>query len=272
MLVEDHTLVRQATRTLLEQQPSLQVVGEADDMAGALALIPRVRPDVVIIDIRLRGSSGIDLARAVGHAYPEIKIIALTAFGFDQYVRAMLRVGAKGYMLKDASGEELVRAVHEVWEGRSALSPEIGTRLIAMVAQEEQPRCPGITRGLTLREVEVLELFELALNRREIARRLGVSPKTVNTHVGHILSKFGQTRISAAVGEAVAAGILAPTPKTTQAGRLRRVLEHMTKRCPSNSPVARPGTAVNPRVEQPFLAPALEFSAEGLSMPLVPGR
>ncbi len=130
--------MREATKAVLAEDPTLKVVAEAEDAASALELVAELLPDIVIADIRLRGSSGIELAKAINRTYPQVKVIALSAFSFDQYVRAMLKAGAKGFLLKDASGQELIRAIHEVYEGRVVFSSEVAKSLVALLTKEEK--------------------------------------------------------------------------------------------------------------------------------------
>ena len=130
LLVEDHLIVRQAIKEIVSWDPSFVVVGEAEDAATALALIPEVQPHVALIDVRLKGSSnGISLTQAIVRDYPEIKILALSAYAWEQYVRGMLRAGAGGYLLKDASAPELTRAIYDVYRGERTLSIDTAKRI-----------------------------------------------------------------------------------------------------------------------------------------------
>ena len=208
VLVEDHTLVRHATKALLSREPSLEVVGEADSAATALQLIAEVEPDVAVVDIRLKGSSGIDLAKAIKRDHPGTKVLVLTAYGFDQYLKAMVKAGAKGYLLKESSAAELLRAIREVHEGGTVLPTDLEARLADIPADHRPLDDPRPLGKLTMRELEVLELLQ-ALSSREIAQRLGLSRKTVNTHVGHILCKLGQPSRAKAVARALEGRVLA---------------------------------------------------------------
>ena len=334
LLVDDHAIVRQGTKFFIEQDPEITVVGEAEAPGEALKLAKELDPDVILLDIRLKGGSGIDVARSLqkegsrarvlvvsaydftpyidaltkagvrgyvlkdveqdelvlairqvergegvlpgpvaanvldtvsrGKAeplrqaedltvreievlellaqdyrnqdisgrlgisvrtveahvanilgkllrrtFPEVKTLVLTAYDYVQYMKAMARAGAKGYLLKDSNGVDLVRAIHDVYEGRAALPPDVGAKLLDMLADER--RTDGDTRlsDLTVREMEILEFVQQSATDREIAERLGLSTKTVNTHVSHILLKLGEPNRSMAVRKAVEVGMLA---------------------------------------------------------------
>ena len=130
LLVEDHLMVRQAIKEIVSWDPCLVVVGEAEDAATALALIPEVQPHVAIIDIRLKGSSnGISLTKGITRDHPEVNVLALSAYAWEQYVRGMLRAGAGGYLLKDASAPELTRAIYDVYRGERTLSIDTAKRI-----------------------------------------------------------------------------------------------------------------------------------------------
>lgn len=208
LLVEDHLLVRHATKLLIQQDPSVIVVGEAADLSEALGLVKDVMPHVALIDIRLRNSSGIDLAAMIKRRYPWVKVLALTAFDHEQYARAMARVGVEGYLMKDISGAELLEAIHAAHEGRPVMSSWAGSGLIA-----HEPRHIGASqalpkRPLTAREMEILEMLQGSLSGQEIAERLRLSPKTIHTHLSHILAKLGQPTLHGAVESAVTVGLL----------------------------------------------------------------
>ena len=209
LLVENFALVRDATKALLTTDPGIEVVGEADSTATALEAIERNEPDVALVDIRLRESNGIDLAKAIRRDYPSVKVIALTEYDYRGYVTAIARAGGSGYLLKSAcSRDELVRAVHDVYNGHAALSRELSHALIDLIASgTEEPSRPPSAR-LTVRELEVLDLVQGRLTSRQIASRLGISRKTVNVHMGHVLSKLGERNRAAALEKATKLGLI----------------------------------------------------------------
>lgn len=209
LLVEDHLLVRHATKLLIHQDASVRVVGEADDMPEALDMVATLHPDVALIDIRLRSSTGLELAKAIKRGHPSVKIIALTGFGYEQYFRAMKKAGAEGFLLKSVSGAELLRAIHDAHEGREVHSSESNSRLMASASPSGAAiTSSALKRDLTPREMEILEMLQGSMSSQEIAERLRVSPKTVYTHMQHILSKLGQPTRSDAVSRAVNIGLL----------------------------------------------------------------
>lgn len=205
LVVDDQYLVRTGLATLLRAAPGMEVVGEASDGAEAVVLAARTRPDVVLMDIRMPGLTGIQateriLAQAVD---PAPRILVLTTFDLDEYVYEALRAGASGFLLKDASADQLAEAVRVVAAGDALLAPGITRRLIAEFSRlDDRPRAPLKARvgELTERETEVLALIAQGLSNAEIAQRLVVAEQTVKTHVGRILVKLGlRDRTQAAV-------------------------------------------------------------------------
>lgn len=208
VLVDDHTMFRDGTRSILSDDPAITVVGEADTVEEGIRVVDQENPDVVVIDVRLKGGSGIDLAKTIRRNHPHVKTLVLTAYDYVQYMRAMVKAGVKGYLLKDSSGTDLVRAIHDVNEGRAALPPELGAKLFDLLADERRPSGSSPVGDLTVRELEILELIQQSSTDREIATRLGLSVKTVNTHVGHILLKLAEPNRTMAVHRAVELGLL----------------------------------------------------------------
>lgn len=195
VLVDDHTMMREGTRRLLEEDADLQVIGEAEQGTEAVMLCQQFKPRVVVLDIAMKGMNGFGVAQAL-RAYPEWHpaMLVLTAYDQVAYVRAMLKLGVRGYWLKSARGSEIRAAVHEVAAGRYSLAPDIRERLQAEEAAvpipEEEP--------LTGRERAVLQLVVEGLRNSEIAQRLSISVKTVETHLTNIYGKCGvQSRAEA---------------------------------------------------------------------------
>lgn len=205
LIADDQAMVREGFSVLLGAQPGIEVAGVAVDGLDAVAKTAELRPDVVVMDIRMPELSGIEATRRIT-ADPglDAKILVLTTFDLDEYVYEALRAGASGFLLKDASGVQLAEAVRVVAAGDALLSPNVTRRLIAEFSRlgGGAPRPPARTRleGLTERETEVLALIAQGLSNAEIASRLVVAEQTVKTHVGRILGKLGlRDRTQAAV-------------------------------------------------------------------------
>lgn len=196
-LVDDHTMMREGTRRLLEEDPELKVIGEAENGTEALPLCQRLRPDVIVLDIAMKGMNGFGLAQALlqdGTQTGAPNILVLTAYDQVAYVQAMLRLGVRGYWLKSARGSEIRHAVHEVVAGKCSLSPEVRRLLLA---NESNPLASP-AEPLTTRELEVLRLVVQGARNSEIGQRLNISVKTVETHLTSIYGKLGvQSRAEA---------------------------------------------------------------------------
>ena len=209
VLIDDHAMVRQGIRDRLERERDISVVGEAESREAGLVLAAELQPDVVVLDIRLRQDSGIEVAKQLRRTNPGIKILILSAYDYHQYVRALARIGVDGYISKENSQEELVKAIQEVVRGGTVLTPTVASKV--MRAMSEQP--PAATTShpvddLTLREVEVLELMREGMRNSSIADYLAISPRTVESHVARIMSKLGATSRTEAIKTALEAGLL----------------------------------------------------------------
>jgi DNA-binding NarL/FixJ family response regulator len=195
LLVDDQPLLRTGFRMILSAESDLTVVGEAGDGASAVELARRLKPDVVLMDIRMPGMDGIQATRALAGPGVEdpIKVLMLTTFGLDEYVVESLRAGASGFLLKDAPAEDLVEAIRIVAAGEALLAPSVTRRLLDRVASRLPPanddRIPALSE-LTEREMEVLKLLARGLSNAEIAEKLVVSETTVKTHVSRVLAKL----------------------------------------------------------------------------------
>ena len=207
VLADDQELVRTGFRLILEPEPDLEVVGEADDGAEAVELVRRTRPDVVLMDVRMPVLDGIEATRRVVH---DTRVLILTTFDLDEVVFEAIRAGASGFLLKNAPADELIRAVHVVAEGDALLSPGITRRLIEDYAGRPAPREPVGLEELTARELEVLGLVARGLSNREIADELVVGPATVKSHVAAILAKLGLRDRVQAVVAAYESGLVQP--------------------------------------------------------------
>ncbi|MEU3143627.1 MULTISPECIES: response regulator transcription factor [unclassified Streptomyces] len=203
LVVDDQQMVRQGFTVLLNTRPDIEVIGQAVDGLDAVAQVADLAPDVVLMDIRMPELGGIEATRRITAATPHIRVLVLTTFDLDEYVYEALRAGASGFLLKDASSDQLAEAVRVVAAGDALLAPGVTRRLIAEFARlEDRPRSPLRERvaDLTERETEVLGLIAQGLSNAEIAVRLVVAEQTVKTHVGRILVKLGlRDRTQAAV-------------------------------------------------------------------------
>lgn len=202
VIADDHTLVREGTRSILERADDLEVVGEAADGEAALALVERDRPPVAIIDIAMPGLNGIDTTRAIKRRWPRVAVLVLTIHDEDAYVLAMLEAGAAGYLLKDVPGDELVRAVRAVRDGESILHPRVTAAVMRRL------RTDGVALGsgdvaLTPRELEVLRCAARGISNKEVAAELAVSPRTVQVHLGSVFRKLDVASRTEAVIQAL---------------------------------------------------------------------
>jgi len=197
-LLDDHELVRRGIRDLLEQEPDVQVVGEADTAQDAKARIPALRPDVAILDARLPDGNGIDVCRDIRSVDPSIRALILTSYDDDEALFAAIMAGAAGYLLKQVRGTDLVNAVRLVAGGQSLLDPAVTQRVIERIRQG--PQEPDELKSLTDQERRILELVAEGLTNRQIAERMYLAEKTVKNYVSSILAKLGfERRTQAAV-------------------------------------------------------------------------
>ncbi len=206
-------MVRQGFGALLDAQTDMTVVGSAGDGGDAVDLVRRTQPDVILMDIRMPRMNGLDATRAVkampGLAHP--RIIMLTTFDADEYVFSALRAGASGFLLKDATAEDLVSAVRIVAAGEALLAPSVTSRLIADYASRPSaPRRTEMLSSLTEREIEVMELVATGQSNAEIADALFLAEQTVKTHVSRILSKLGLRDRTQIVVTAYETGLVSP--------------------------------------------------------------
>ncbi|MET7852510.1 response regulator transcription factor [Streptomyces avermitilis] len=203
LIADDQMMVRQGFTVLLNTQPDIEVVGQAVDGLDAIAKVAELAPDVVLMDIRMPELGGIEATGRIAVDFPQVKVLVLTTFDLDEHVYDALRAGASGFLLKDASADQLAEAVRVVAAGDALLAPGITRRLIAEFSRlDTTPRAPLKVRvgELTERETEVLALIAQGMSNAEIADRLVVAEQTVKTHVGRILVKLSlRDRTQAAV-------------------------------------------------------------------------
>ncbi|MFI8531210.1 response regulator [Streptomyces aquilus] len=214
LIADDQQMVRQGFTVLLNTQPDIDVVGQAVDGLDAVKQVAELAPDVVLMDIRMPELGGIEATRRITEATPQIRVLVLTTFDLDEYVYEALRAGASGFLLKDASADQLAEAVRVVAAGDALLAPGITRRLITEFSRlDNRPRPPLKERvgDLTERETEVLALIAQGLSNAEIAQRLVVAEQTVKTHVGRILVKLGLRDRTQAAVFAYESGLVRPS-------------------------------------------------------------
>ena len=187
VLVDDHAIVRQGLRTYLELQPDIEVVGEASDGREAIGVVRDTLPDIVLMDLVMPNSDGVEATRAITGMAPSTRVIVLTSFSEDEKVFASIKAGAQGYLMKDVLPSDLVKAIRTVYKGEAQLDPEIARKLMHEFTNP-QPTAPR--HDLTERELEVLRLIAHGKTNKDISEDLVLSEKTVKTHVSNILQKL----------------------------------------------------------------------------------
>ncbi|MFJ6081595.1 response regulator [Streptomyces sp. NPDC092369] len=213
IVADDQTVVREGIVMLLGLLPGIEVVGAAGDGDEAVKLVAELAPDVVLMDLRMPRCDGVEATRRIRAEHPGTQVVVLTTFGDDDSLFPALRAGARGYLTKDAGGDEIVRAVHNVLSGDAGLSPSIQRRLLERLSEPEPQLAEGPGEppdGLTARETEVLVLIADGLSNQEIARRLHVSTATVKTHINNLFAKTGLKDRAQAVRYAYGKGLVRP--------------------------------------------------------------
>jgi DNA-binding NarL/FixJ family response regulator len=199
ILADDHELVRAGIRALLERIDTVDVVGEAGDGLQALALIGKLQPDVVLLDLTMPGLSGFEVLKETSEQFPDVNVIVLSVHDSEEYAFHALRSGAVGYLPKSAASAELKMAIEQVLSGKKYISPSIAPEILPDYFSEE----PNLTPDLTPRQVEVLTLIARGLSTREVARTLKIAVKTVETHRAQLMERLNIHEVASLVRYAI---------------------------------------------------------------------
>lgn len=206
-IVDDHQFFRDGVRALLDAQPDMECAGEATTGEEAIRLSAEIQPDVVLMDIQMPGMSGVDATRQIVRSSPQVRVLVVTMFEDDHLVFAAMRAGARGYLLKGARHEDMVRAIRAVGSGDAIFSPAIATRLVSYFSALQPEHPSQIFPELSHRERDILALLAQGCKNAEIAERLVVSPKTVRNYVSNIISKLQVADRAQAILRAKDAGL-----------------------------------------------------------------
>lgn len=196
LIAEDQRIVREGLVALLEDEAEIELVGEATNGQQAIERFAELRPDVVLMDLQMPVLDGAEATRQIRASFPDARILVLTTYATDEFIFKALRAGAQGYLLKDASADELLSAIQAIHQGQTLLAPAVAARLVVGVSA-------GTPEALTPRELEVLTLMGQGRSNNEIAVALGIAPRTTKVHVQNILGKLGATNRTEAVSIAV---------------------------------------------------------------------
>jgi DNA-binding NarL/FixJ family response regulator len=206
-IADDHPLAREGLVQLLETAEDVRVVGEASDGSTALEMVDTAEdgPDIILLDVRMPDIDGLEVARRITEEHPAVGVIMLSAYDDRRYMESAVRAGARGYVLKTADAEKLIRTVRLVASGHMVIDPQ----LVWVLNDDPADELATVkTRELTEREVEVLKLLAGGFTNKQIAENLGISPKTVNAHLVHIFQKLGASDRTSAVAEALRRGVI----------------------------------------------------------------
>ncbi|MBT3995588.1 MAG: response regulator transcription factor [Chloroflexi bacterium] len=210
VLADDHAVVREGTRILLEREADFSVVGEAADGDEAISLVGQLRPDVAVLDIAMPNTNGIEATREIKRKWPQTSILVLTGYDDDEYVYAMIDAGAGGYLLKDVPAEEVLHAVRAIHAGEPVLHPQVMQKLMDRASKPtvENLEVSAPKNGISARELEVMKFAALGLTNSMIAAELDLSSRTVQTHLRNIFAKLNVSSRTEAVVQAIKIGLV----------------------------------------------------------------
>ena len=211
LIADDHAVVREGLRTLISAKPGLELVGEAADGVEAVSLARLLNPDLILLDMVMPRQDGLAAIREIKQENPQARILVLTSFDDDERVFSAIKAGALGYLLKDSSPQQLIQAIHDVYEGRSSLHPTIALKVIRELNQPSD--LPPTEDPLTEREVETLRLIAQGLSNQEISEKLVISERTVGKHVSNILDKLHLANRTQAALYALRRGLVTLDPE-----------------------------------------------------------
>jgi two-component system, NarL family, response regulator NreC len=219
VLADDHNIVRQGIRSLLERQPDFQVLGEAADGTDTVQMVAALKPDILIVDLMMEGLNGIEVTRHLMKSCPETRVVILTVYNNDKCVLEALRAGAKAYLLKDSCAEDLIHAVHEAFANRFYLGPPLSEKVVKAYMENGPDWNTGSQGSLTVREKEVLNLLSQGWTNAKIATDLFISRRTVEIHRSNIAKKLGLHTQGELLRYAIRNGTLPLTSGETQTTR-----------------------------------------------------
>ncbi len=206
VVADDHEVVREGTRRMLERESDMVVVGEAADGREAVRLVSELRPDVLVLDVRMPGLSGIEVTRKVKEVHPRVRVLVFTAHDDSRYVFPLLDAGADGYLLKTVGQRDLVKAIRDVYRGETALHPSVARRVVQRLTHKDRFQAEGMVEALTEREMEVLRAVARGWSNKEVSAALHISPHTVQVHLSNIFAKIGVNTRTEAVLYAIRQG------------------------------------------------------------------
>lgn len=208
MIVDDHTVVRDGLSSMFGRQADFSMVGEAGNGVEAVRIAVEVEPDVILMDLRMPEMNGVEAMRQISDLNPNVKFIVLTTYDSDEYIFDAIEAGAKGYLLKDASREDLFNAVRAIHAGESLIEPRVATKVLNRMAQLSRQSRQPVPDSLSDREIEVLQLMAKGSANKQIAAELTISESTVKTHVANIFQKLDVNHRTEAVTNALQKGII----------------------------------------------------------------
>jgi DNA-binding NarL/FixJ family response regulator len=208
LVADDHPVVRDGLSSILAHEPDFEVIGEAADGEAAVQLAARLRPDVILMDLRMPLLDGVEAMRRIREAGSPARFLVLTTFDTDEYIFQAIEAGARGYLLKDSSRQDLFRAIRAVHAGESLIQPAVAARVLDRFAQMSRAGRERDTDGLSSRELDILGQLAKGLANKEIAAQLSVSENTVKTHVASIFQKLGVNDRTGAVTAALQRGLI----------------------------------------------------------------